>query len=230
MLFRGWQKVSLMDYPGKIVTTAFVGGCNFKCPYCHNRELVENGSDLETVSPGEVLSFLEKRHAMVDGVCVSGGEPTIHKDLPQFIKSVKNMGKLVKLDTNGSNPEMIRELLGGGFLDYIAMDVKCAMDKYCLLTKCERGDLPNLFESMEIIKKSGIDYEFRTTLTKEYNPVEDKHALAELVSGAENYALQKFRVPEGDCGEKLNPLDKSEAQEIMETIRPLVGKIVLRGY
>ena len=230
MLFRGWQKVSLMDYPGKIVTTAFVGGCNFKCPYCHNRELVENGSDLETFSPGEVLSFLEKRHSMVDGVCVSGGEPTIHKDLPEFVEKVKLMGKFVKLDTNGSNPTMIRELLDRSLLDYIAMDVKCAMDKYSLLTKCGIEDLPNLLESMEAIKKSGIDYEFRTTLTKEYNPVEDKHALAELVSGAESYALQKFRVPEWDFGEKLNPLDKSEAEEIMETVRPHVGKIVLRGY
>ena len=219
-----------MDYPGKIVTTAFVGGCNFKCPYCHNRELVENGSDLETFSPGEVLSFLEKRHSMVDGVCVSGGEPTIHKDLPEFVEKVKLMGKFVKLDTNGSNPEMIRELLDRSLLDYIAMDVKCVMEKYSSLTKCGSEDLPNLLESMEAIKKSGIDYEFRTTLTKEYNPVEDKELLAELVSGAESYALQKFRVPEWDFGEKLNPLDKSEAEEIMETIRPHVGQIVLRGY
>ncbi|SRR6056297_362439 len=230
MLFRGWQKVSLMDYPGKIVSTAFVGGCNFKCPYCHNWELVENGTDLEVITPGEVFSFLEKRRAMIDGVCVSGGEPTIHKDLPEFIKKVKDMGKLVKLDTNGSNPDMIRKLLDGNLLDYIAMDVKCAMGKYCLLTKCGSEDLPNLFESIETIKKSRIAYEFRTTLTKEYNPVEDKHDLAELVSGAESYALQKFRVPEGDFGERLNPLGKSEAVEIMETIRPYVGQIVLRGY
>ncbi len=230
MLFKGWQKLSLMDYPGKIVTTVFVGGCNFKCPYCHNWELLENGSNLETITPGQVLSFLEKRHDMLDGVCISGGEPTIHKNLPEFIKRVKDMGKLVKLDTNGSNPGMISKLIENNILDYIAMDVKCVMDKYCLLTKCGNMDLTNLRKSIDIIKESGIDYEFRTTLTKEYNPVEDKHDLAELVSGARSYALQKFRIPEGNFGEKLNPLSKNEAEEIMETIRPLVGQIVLRGY
>lgn len=219
-----------MDYPGKIVTTAFSGGCNFKCPYCHNWELVENGPDLETIPAEEVLCFLEKRDSMVDGVCVSGGEPTIHKRLPEFIKRVKDMGKLAKLDTNGSNPDMIRELLEKNLLDYIAMDVKCAMDKYSLLTKCGEGVLPKLSESMELIKESGIDYEFRTTLTREYNPMEDRYLLAELVSGSKTYALQKFRVPEGDFGEKLSPLSKSEAQETMEAIRPHVGQIVLRGY
>lgn len=230
MLFRGWQRVSLMDYPGKIATTAFVGGCNFRCPYCHNWELVGNDSNLETISTDEVLAFLKKRSAMVDGICISGGEPTIHKKLPEFARRVKGMGKLVKLDTNGANPAMIRELLDGRLLDFVAMDVKCTMERYCDLTKCNADKLPKLKESIEMIKNSGIDYEFRTTLTKEYNPATDKEAMAELVSGAASYALQKFRIPEDHFDENLSPLSKIEAEEIMEAVRPHVGEIILRGY
>ncbi|MBK5251307.1 MAG: anaerobic ribonucleoside-triphosphate reductase activating protein [Peptostreptococcaceae bacterium] len=230
MQFRGWQRVSLMDYPGKIATTAFVGGCNFRCPYCHNWELVENGSNLEAISSDEVLAFLKKRSAMVDGICISGGEPTIHKELPEFARRVKGMGKLVKLDTNGANPDMIRELLDGKWLDFVAMDVKCTMERYCALTKCSADELPKLKESIEMIKKSGIDYEFRTTITREYNPSSDKEALAHLVSGAKSYALQKFRIPEGHFDENLSPLSKIEAEEIMEAVRPHVGEINLRGY
>ncbi len=230
MLFRGWQRVSLMDYPGKIATTVFVGGCNFRCPYCHNWELVENDSNLETILPDKVLAFLEKRAKMLDGICISGGEPTIHKDLPEFARRVKGMGKMVKLDTNGANPAMIRELLDGKLLDFIAMDVKCTMERYSALTKCNEDELPKLKESIEMIKKAGIDYEFRTTLTREYNPVSDKEAMAKILSGAASYALQKFRIPEGHFDNNLSPLSKIEAEEIMEAVRPHVGKIILRGY
>lgn len=230
MKFKGWQKVSLVDYPGKIVTTAFVGGCNFRCLYCHNRELVENGKGLENIHGAAVLAWLEKRSSMVDGVCISGGEPALCGGLRDFARSVKSLGKEVKLDTNGTNPSAIAALIEEGLVDYIAMDIKCALGRYRELTGCSEEDLSGVEASIGIIRESGLDHEFRTTLTREFNPVGDAEFLADLAAGGRRYVLQKFRMPEHPFRENLHPVERQDAEAIRKAIAPFVGETILRGY
>jgi pyruvate formate lyase activating enzyme len=209
MLIGGLQKLTLIDYPGKIAATVFTIGCNFFCSFCHNSELVdpEKIKKQPIISEKEFFEFLESRKGDLDGVCITGGEPTIHKDLPGFIKKIKELGFSVKLDTNGSNPEMLKKLIGEKLIDYIAMDIK--------------GPLQIPKKSVEIIKNSGIDYEFRTTIVPALHKKEDIIKIAKEISPAKKYFLQQFRPGKNldKKFEKEKTYSKKELDEFCEVIK-----------
>lgn len=197
MEFKGFQRISLLDYPEKIAAIAFVGGCDFKCPFCYNRDLVLNHQNLPSISEEEVLRYLEENRAWLDGLEVTGGEPTIHPDLPDFLEKVKKLGYSVKLDTNGSNPRMLAELIERKLVDYVAIDVKAPLveEKYQAVIGVQaNGILGEVKESIELLRKSnGVDYEFRTTVVPELLSREDIASIAEQISGAKRYYLQQFK-------------------------------------
>lgn len=193
MLICGLQKLSLVDYPGKLAATIFTGGCNMRCPFCHNASLVTHISEEQQLSEEYVLNFLAKRVGKLDGVCISGGEPLLQPDLEDFIKKVRALGFLVKLDTNGSEPYRLRTLLEKNLLDYVAMDIKNSPEKYSETAGVEGFDSASVFECAKIIMSSGVPYEFRTTLVRGLHEPEDIEAIGRLLSGAEKYYLQSFK-------------------------------------
>jgi len=191
----GLEKSTLIDYPGRIAATVFLLGCNFRCPFCYSSELVlpEKMAEQPKIAEKAFFDFLKERQGLLEGVVICGGEPTIHKDLPDFIKRIKDLGFLLKLDTNGSNPEMLRELMQKGLVDYVAMDIKAPLGaKYDLATGV-KVDLDKIKESIEIIKGSGVDYEFRSTIVPSIHSKEDVIQMAKDISPAKKYYLQNFR-------------------------------------
>jgi len=191
MLFGGLQKFSLIDYPGKTCAVVFTVGCNFRCPYCHNPELVSLGEDTNILEEQEILEFLEKRKDKLDAVVITGGEPTLHKDLLEFIKKLKNMGFLVKLDSNGTCPDLLQKALEEKLVDYIAMDIKAPLDKYEKVAIVP-VNIEDIKKSIEILKNSEIDYEFRTTVVESMLSKKDILEIGDTISGAKRYYLQKF--------------------------------------
>ncbi len=191
LLIKGLQKLSLIDYPDKLCATIFVGQCNFRCRYCYNVDLVLHADQLTTITETWVLNFLELRKTFLDGVCVSGGEPTLHHDLPQFLAQVKKLGYATKLDTNGSNPTMLQQLIDRHLIDYCAMDVKAPLQKYIQVTHVPL-DLPSIQKSIEILKQGAIDYEFRTTIVPDMLSLEDIAELAHELKTAKRYVLQQY--------------------------------------
>ena len=191
MKIGGFQKVSLLDYPGEIGSVVFCQGCNFRCPYCHNPELVDPELFTQCLSEESILSFLSKRIGKLDAVTVTGGEPTIQKDLPLFLKRLKDLGYLVKIDTNGSMPGMLAQLIENKWVDYIAMDIKGPLEKYGEITgvPAAPGDIA---ESIRLILSSGLDHEFRTTVVETLLTEEDLLAVGGLIPEARRYAIQPF--------------------------------------
>lgn len=188
----GIQKLTLLDYPGKIACTIFTNGCNFRCPFCHNGELVVNPSLNNILDIEEVFKFLKERFGRLDAVCITGGEPTLQKDLIEFIKRVKEIGYKVKLDTNGYFPSKLKELLDLKLIDCVAMDIKNSLEKYPITCGLEKMLLKNIVKSIDLIINSEIDYEFRTTVVKELHNKEDFVKIASLIKGAKKYFLQRF--------------------------------------
>ncbi len=195
----GFQKFTLIDFPGRPACIVFTQGCNFRCGYCYNLELVLPEKFGPTIPTEKLLSFLEERRGLLEGVVITGGEPTIQKGLEGFIERVKQMGYAIKLDTNGSQPYLLKRLLEKGLLDYIAMDVKAPLERYEEVCGV-KVDVSKIVESIELIKSSGVDYEFRTTLVKEQLSKEDILKIAELLKGSKRYYLQRF-IP----GKTLDP-------------------------
>jgi len=191
MKIGGLQKVSLIDYPGLICAIVFLQGCNFKCPYCHNPELVDPPLFKTGIKEKNVLEFLNLRRGKIDAVTITGGEPTIQNDLESFIRQVKNMGFAVKLDTNGSHPQVIKALLAEKLLDFIAMDIKAPLEKYKNIVNAQ-VDTEQIKESIGLILKAKIPYEFRTTIVESQLEENDILQIAKLIAGANNYVLQKF--------------------------------------
>ena len=192
MVFKGLQKVSLIDYPHKICAVVFTGSCNFRCCYCHNPELVLDYAKLPDIPDSRVIVYLETRKGLLDALCIGGGEPTLHKELPDFMAQVKRMDFLIKLDTNGTNPGMIKEVIEKKLVDYIAMDIKTTPAKYPNITGVET-DVSKIYASIEIILHSGIDYELRTTAFPDSLTPDDAKEIAKLVKGAKFYILQRPR-------------------------------------
>ncbi|HOW12759.1 MAG TPA: anaerobic ribonucleoside-triphosphate reductase activating protein [Candidatus Pacearchaeota archaeon] len=223
MLIGGIQKTTLIDYPSKIACTVFLGGCNFHCPFCYNSELVlpEKLKKIERVKEKDFFNFLEQRKGLLEGVCICGGEPTIHTDLPEFIQKIKKMGFLVKLDTNGSNPDMIKKLIKENFLDYIAMDIKAPLNEESYNKAVNvKINLEKIKESVKIIKNSDVLYEFRTTVVPNIHTKEDIIQIAKDISPAKNYFLQNFQSTKNlDSNfEKVKPYDKEFLIEIKKSI------------
>ncbi|MBN2460901.1 MAG: anaerobic ribonucleoside-triphosphate reductase activating protein [Candidatus Cloacimonetes bacterium] len=191
MLIGGLQKFSLLDYPSKICAIVFTQGCNFKCPYCHNPELVNPSLFREPIPTGYVLDFLEQRKGKLDALVVTGGEPTLQQDLPRFLVRIKKMGYAVKVDTNGSNPEMLARLIKRKLVDYLAMDIKAPSDKYHIIAGTA-VDIDRIAASVAIIKKSGIEYEFRSTLVQNLISLEEAVRIGGLIGVADRFYLQHF--------------------------------------
>jgi pyruvate formate lyase activating enzyme len=191
MILGGLQKFSLADYPGKTCAILFTRGCNFRCPYCHNPELVWPERYAPEIVLADALAFLETRRGLLDAVTITGGEPTVHLDLPVLIQTLKEMGFLVKLDTNGSNPKMLGELLDRGLLDYVAMDIKAPLEGY---SRVSGVDVPveNIKASIQLLMRGGVDYEFRTTVDRELLDEEDLLKIGEEIRGAKRFYLQKL--------------------------------------
>jgi len=220
----GLEKSTLIDYPGRIAATVFLLGCNFRCPFCYSSELVlpEKMAEQPKIAEKAFFDFLKERQGLLEGVVICGGEPTIHKDLPDFIKRIKDLGFLLKLDTNGSNPEMLRELMQDGLVDYVAMDIKAPLGaKYDLATGV-KVDLDKIKESIEIIKGSGVDYEFRSTIVPSIHSKEDVIQMAKDISPAKKYYLQNFRGEKtiDPRFEEIKPYAKDFLLEIQKEISP----------
>ena len=195
----GYQKTTLLDYPGHVAATIFTGGCNFRCPFCHNSDLLFNNSIF--ISEEEILGFLKKRQNILSGICITGGEPTLQKGLSEFIEKVRSLGYKIKLDTNGYRPEIISDLLSKHLLDYIAMDIKAGYSNYSNVCGIPNINMDTIKESISIIESSGIDYEFRTTVVNELHSKQDFEEIAKMISLKSPYYIQSFK----DSGNILTP-------------------------
>lgn len=197
MNFSGFQKLTLLDYPGKVACTLFTSGCNLRCPFCHNASLVTHIDNSNIYKKEEILAYLKKRQGILDGVCISGGEPLLHAEIEGFISEVKSLGYSVKLDTNGFFPEKLISLVNKGLVDYVAVDFKATYEKYSLATGIESVDTTPFKKTVEFLLSDAVDYEFRTTVVKGIHETQDIVEIAKTISGAKRYFLQSF-VDSGD--------------------------------
>jgi len=228
MLIGGLHKLSLIDYPGKLSAVVFTRGCNFRCPYCHNPELIEgNGGDI--IEEDKILSFLDERKGKLDGVVVTGGEPTLQSEIVEFLERIKRLGFFVKLDTNGSYPERIKEIIDRKLLDYIAMDIKAPLYKYNRTTLTSI-DTERIVESIHLIMNSGIDYEFRTTVVRSLLSRDDFPKIGEMIKSAKLFVLQEFRPTKTLDPDFLKETSytKRELEEISISLKELVSKVIIR--
>lgn len=191
MKLHGIQKMTLLDFPGVVSCTIFLGGCDFRCPFCHNFELID-GTAQPIMDDSELIEFLRGRKALIDGVAITGGEPCLHKDLPELIRKIRAEGYKVKLDTNGYHPELLKAIIDEGLVDYVAMDIKNSEEKYALTCGLDDINMDIIKESISILMNSGIDYEFRTTVVDELHEEADFEKIGEMIRGAKHYFLQRF--------------------------------------
>ena len=231
MLFGGLQKTTLVDYSGKVAATIFTAGCNFRCPYCHNPELVlpELIKEQPKITEKEILNFLKEHQKLLEGVCITGGEPTIQPDLINFIKKVKDLGFLVKLDTNGSRPGVLNSLIEGNLIDYVAMDIKAPKQKYELFVEDEKiGE--NIDKSIELLKQDKVDYEFRTTLAPDILEEQDILAIADWIKFAPRYFLQRFQNSKvlNEKFKDLQPWSEQRIKTVLKKIKPYFPQCDIR--
>ena len=221
--------MTLLDFPGKVACTVFTGGCNFRCPFCHNALLVTKLPEKPDYTEDEILSFLEKRVGLLDGVAITGGEPLLNPDIGDFIRKIRDMGYAVKLDTNGSFPERLKAIVSEGLVDYVAMDIKNRREKYAETIGLKNLDLSKIEESVEFLKSGAVDYEFRTTVVKQFHTVEDIRAAAEWISGVKRYFLQNF-VDSGEliC-EEVCGVDKETMLKMKSAAADFVPQTEIRG-
>ena len=232
MYIGGINKTTLLDYPEHIATTIFLTGCNFRCPFCHNRSLIIEKEYPPSLSSDEILSFLKKRHSLLEGVCITGGEPTIQKDLPNLIEAIKQLHLKVKLDTNGSNPNMLQYLLEQNLLDYVAMDVKNSLEKYPLTIGYSK---PNPFStktietSVSLLQNSSISYEFRTTIVKELHTHEDMHNIGKWLNNSPLLFLQSFQNSEEVLVNGFSSHTKETLIEFQSILSTYIKQVNIRG-
>ena len=228
MNIQGFQKLTMLDFPGKTACTVFTGGCNLRCPFCHNVALVLAPEE-EPIPETEVFGYISKRRGVLDGVAVTGGEPLLQKDIASFFARVKEMGFLTKLDTNGFFPEALEKLLSAGLLDYVAMDIKNSREKYAFTCGREQVDLAKVDKSLDLLKASGIDYELRTTVVGGFHTEADIREICEWVSGAPRYFLQAFK-DSGILREGSGfPLPEETLKSMLRTAAPCFPVCELRG-
>ncbi len=211
MNFGGFQKLTVLDYPSHVACIVFTKGCNFRCPFCHNAILVENCS--EEISQEEILEYLKKRKGVLDGVSVTGGEPLMHDGIGEFLKKVKDLGYDVKLDTNGTFPQRLKELANASLIDYVAMDIKNTPEKYDLTTGV-KTDLSKIQESIDFLISGNLDYEFRTTVTDEFHTPQDIGEISKWISGAKRYFIQNFVDSGNILGSNLTPVNPETLDEM----------------
>ena len=231
MKVTGIQKLTLLDYPGVVACTVFTAGCNFRCPFCHNAMLVlPEQIDDECLTDDEVFGFLKKRRGVLDGVAVTGGEPLLHADMPEFLARVKELGYKIKLDTNGSNPELLSEIVKNKLVDRVAMDIKNAPEEYARTIGLKSFDIAPVERSKEMLMRGDIDYEFRTTVVKGIHTKESLIGAAKWIEGAKEYYLQQFKdsgnliLPDG-----LSAYDEKQMHTLADAVRDYVPTVEVRG-
>jgi len=230
VIIKGFIKTSLIDYPGKIASIVFFPRCNFNCSFCFNPEMVNDSEDLREIKPEEIFDYIESQKKWIDGVCLTGGEPTLQEGLPEFISEIKKRGFLVKLDTNGTNPGMLKKLLDQKLLDYVAMDVKAPLEKYEKVAGC-KVNLENIQKSAELIRNNGIEYEFRTTVVPEQLNKEDIKNIGEWLDGSKRYYLQQFR-PEKTLDKSFQGKSQytpDQMKELADSVKNHFEKVGIRG-
>lgn len=226
----GLEKLSLVDFDGYVSATVFTGSCNFRCPFCHNSPLVLDYKNLPVIPEEEILSYLEKRKGILEGLCITGGEPTLCKDLPNFIEKVKKLGFKVKVDTNGTNPEMIKSLTDNGLADYFAMDIKNDKESYAKIIGFDSYDTKRVEKSVDFFLNGKANYEFRTTLIKEFHSKDNVIKIGTWIKGANKYFLQKFK-DSGSCIQShLSPVENQLALEFKDILKENIKNVALRGY
>ena len=229
MKFYGMQKMTLLDYPGYVACTLFTGGCNFRCPFCHNALLVLDLDENYTIPEEEVLAFLKKRQGLLDGVCVTGGEPLINKDIGDFLSKVKELGFKIKLDTNGTNPALLKELVSQKLVDYVAVDIKNSPEKYAETVGLKSFDMSTINETVKFLMTGSVDYEFRTTVTKQFHTEKSMEEAARFIRGAKRYFLQNFVDSGNLIGSGITGQSKEEMEKLLSVVKKYVPDSCLRG-
>lgn len=222
MIIQGLQKLTLLDFPGKVACTVFTAGCNFRCPFCHNASLVIDTHQNPKIPVEDIFSFLQKRKGVLDGVCVTGGEPLIQHGIGDFLRKIREMGYLVKLDTNGSFPDKLQRMVEEGLVDYVAMDLKNSREHYGRTIGIEGYDTGKVEQSVTYLMKGRIPYEFRTTVVQEFHQRSDFEAIGQWIRGADRYFLQQFE----DSGDLIRPGLHAYSDTIMRQALEVVQKYI----
>ena len=225
----GFQKTTLLDYPGCLASTVFFGGCNFRCPYCHNGDLVLSPGSLPLISEDTVLSHLKKRQGILDGVCITGGEPTLQPELFDFIKKIKDLGYLVKLDTNGSHPEVLKSLCHSNLIDYVAMDIKHAPSRYQEICNAPSFSMEKIAESAAFLLEGTVPYEFLTTIVRELHTLKDFEEIGAWIAGADSYFLQSYQESEQVIHPVFSSYTKKELEDIQSLLQKYISHVEIRG-
>lgn len=229
MRIHGLQKLTLLDFPSRTACTVFTGGCDFRCPFCHNASLVLRPDQQPLIPEEEVFAFLEKRRGLLDGVAVTGGEPTLQPDLPDFLRRVKDLGFAVKLDTNGGRPQVLKALLAAELVDYVAMDIKSSPEGYARAAGIPGLDLAPIQESAALLLSGTVPYEFRTTLVKPLHTEADMRAIGHWLQGAQRYFLQSY-VDSGDVlAPGMSAFSREELAALLAAVQPDIPRAKLRG-
>ena len=228
-MIKGFIKNSFVDYPGKVAATVFTGGCNFSCPYCHNGELVLSPGKMRNIPEYEIFEFLDKRKGLIDGVVITGGEPTLFPGLRNLILKIRERGFMIKLDTNGYEPLILEKLLEDGIIDYIAMDIKNSPDKYAMTAGLQKMDINRIVKSIGLIISSQVDHEFRTTVMKEFHSEDDFLKIAEWIKSCKKYVLQNYHPKEGQIKDVIfTPFSSEELLTFRELLSTRISKVEIR--
>jgi len=229
MRIHGFQKTTLLDYPGKVAATIFTGSCNFRCPFCQNSGLVLHPEEEAVIPEEDVLAFLKKRRNILDGLCVTGGEPTLRADLIPFLEQIKALGYLVKLDTNGYRPEVLKELAGRKLIDYVAMDIKSSRETYAKVAGVPSLDLSLIEESVAFLMNGDLPYEFRTTVVRELHGASDFESIGEWLAGCQAYFLQSYKDSDMVMTSGLSAYTVPELKDFLNILLPSIPAARLRG-
>ena len=229
-IFAGLQKLTLLDFPGYVACTLFTRGCNMRCPFCHNSALVTRADEQKLYTNEEILAFLKKRQGILDGVAITGGEPTLAHGLAEFLEQVRVLGYKIKLDTNGTRPEVLKNIVSRGLVDYVAMDIKNSRDKYGETVGFnQRYDLAPIEESIEFLMSGSVDFEFRTTISRTFHTENDVVDIAKWIQGKEKFFLQQFKDSGDVIGSGIEGYDNDEMKLLLDKILPFVPNAQLRG-
>ena len=228
MVIHGIQKLTLVDYPGHPAAILFTGDCNFRCPFCQNAPLVLSSSSEPVIAEDEIFSFLKKRKGMLEGVVVTGGEPTLQKDLIPFLGRLKTLGYLVKLDTNGYRPEVLKSAVESGYVDYVAMDIKTSLDEYPVVAGIKNLDVSRIERSVELLKSGAVDYEFRTTVVEPLHHKENFEKIGELLKGCRRYYLQSFVDSGNIIGKNCFPPSQEQLKNYLKTVSNYIESVSIR--
>lgn len=220
--------MTLLDFPEHIACTVFLKGCNFRCPFCYNSSLLSDKENATDITEDDFFSFLKSRTNKLDGVAITGGEPLLQKEIKNFIIKIKNLGFKVKLDTNGSNPEILQELISLNLVDYVAMDLKNSLEKYHITTN-HQVNIANILSSINILLENHVEYEFRTTVVKEFHSLSDFEKIGQLIKNAKRYFIQCYQYQDSVLDKSLHALTTNELEQCLEVVKKYVPNAKLRG-